>query len=129
MAERLPGRIMDSVDGVRLGQSLKAKVFRGGVWLGGGSFIEQVIRFGRNMLLARVLAPSAFGTMAIVVSAAAIFHTIAEIGVREALITESPRCGAKVCRGGLVDGVRSRLVDCGKLVCSGATDREILRKS
>ena len=47
------------------GGGLKAKVFRGGVWMGAGSFSEQLTRFGRNMILTRLLAPEAFGTMAV----------------------------------------------------------------
>ncbi len=68
------------------GDGLKASVFRGGAWLGTGMFAEQVVRFGRNMLLARLLAPAAFGTMAIAVSATSIIHTMADIGVRDAVI-------------------------------------------
>ena len=69
---------------------LKSTVFRGGAWLGAGSFIEQVMRFGRNMLLTRLLAPEAFGTMAIVMSATTLIQVLAEVGAREALI-QSPR--------------------------------------
>ena len=69
---------------------LKSTVFRGGAWLGAGSFIEQVMRFGRNMLLTRLLAPEAFGTMAIVLSATTLIQVLAEVGAREALI-QSPR--------------------------------------
>lgn len=69
---------------------LKEKVFRGGAWLGAGSFVEQALRFGRNMLLARMLAPEAFGTMAIVLSATTLIQVMAEVGAREALI-QSPR--------------------------------------
>lgn len=69
---------------------MKAQVFRGGVWLGSGLFVEQIVRFGRNMLLARLLAPSAFGTMAIVASATSIIHTMMDIGVRDAVI-QNPR--------------------------------------
>src|SRR5215831_5384145 len=68
------------------GESLKARVFRGGAWLGAGSFSEQVIRFGRNMVLTRLLAPEAFGTMAVVLSACSVVQTIMDVGVREALI-------------------------------------------
>jgi len=68
------------------GQGLKARVFRGGAWLGAGSFSEQVIRFGRNMILTRLLAPEAFGTMAVVLSACSVVQTIMDVGVREALI-------------------------------------------
>lgn len=72
------------------GNGLKAKVFRGGAWLGSGSFAEQASRFARNMLLTRLLAPEAFGTMAIVLSATAMLTSIMDVGAREALI-QSPR--------------------------------------
>jgi O-antigen/teichoic acid export membrane protein len=72
------------------GDSLKAKVFRGGVWLGLGSTLEQASRFGRNMLLTRILAPEAFGTMAIVMSATSVLASFLDVGAREALI-QSPR--------------------------------------
>jgi O-antigen/teichoic acid export membrane protein len=75
-----------------MGENLKAKVFRGGAWLGSGSLAEQVSRFGRNMLLARLLAPEAFGTMAIVLSASSLIDTLTAIGVREAII-QNPRGG------------------------------------
>jgi lipopolysaccharide exporter len=76
--------------GIRSGQSIKAKVFKGGVWLGSGLLAEQAVRFGRNMLLTRLLAPEAFGVMAVVTSAISILHTMMDIGVREALI-QNPR--------------------------------------
>jgi O-antigen/teichoic acid export membrane protein len=66
--------------------TLKARVFRGGAWLGAGSFSEQVFRFGRNMILTRVLAPEAFGTMAIILSSASIIQSLTEVGAKEALI-------------------------------------------
>jgi O-antigen/teichoic acid export membrane protein len=69
---------------------LKGTVFRGGAWLGAGSMFEQVIRFARNMLLTRLLAPAAFGTMAIVLSATSLIGILAEVGAREALI-QNPR--------------------------------------
>lgn len=68
------------------GESLSAKVFRGGAWLGIGSVTEQACRFSRNIVLARLLAPEAFGTMAIVLSASSAIHTITDIGVKEAII-------------------------------------------
>jgi len=72
------------------GDSLKSSVFRGGAWLGTGMFAEQAARFGRNMLLARLLAPAAFGTMAIALSATSIIQTMADLGVRDAVI-QNPR--------------------------------------
>jgi O-antigen/teichoic acid export membrane protein len=75
-----------------MGDGLKAKVFRGGAWLGSGSVAEQAARFGRNMILTRLLAPEAFGAMAIVLSAVSLFVTFTEIGVREGLV-QNPKGG------------------------------------
>ncbi|MDQ2844692.1 MAG: oligosaccharide flippase family protein [Acidobacteriota bacterium] len=72
------------------GHSLKAKVFRGSIWLGSGSVLEQASRFGRNLVLARLLAPDAFGTMIIVLSASSVLNSFTDIGVKEALI-QNPR--------------------------------------
>jgi O-antigen/teichoic acid export membrane protein len=85
-------QIRSSTETLFLGESLQAKVFRGGAWLGGGSFAEQVVRFGRNMLLARILAPEAFGTMAIILSACSAIQSFTDLGIREAVI-QSPKGG------------------------------------
>jgi lipopolysaccharide exporter len=82
--------IKQPLDSLLLGEGLKAKVLRGGTWLGAGSFAEQFIRFARNMILARLLAPEAFGAMAVVLSASSVIHTITDIGVKEAII-QNPR--------------------------------------
>lgn len=74
------------------GESLRAKAARGGMWLGSGSFVEQVARFSRNMLLARLLAPSAFGAMAIVMSSASLVSALSDVGVMPAII-HNPRGG------------------------------------
>ena len=81
------------------GDTLKARVFRGGAWLGSASFVEQSFRFARNMLLARVLAPEAFGTMAIISSTTSVLQSLTDVGAREALIqnrrgTEEGHVGA-----------------------------------
>ncbi len=86
----LSDRLRKPFESVLMGESLKSKVFRGGAWLGTGSVSEQVIRFGRNMILTRLMAPEAFGTMAIVLSASSVVQTIMDVGVKEALI-QNPR--------------------------------------
>jgi O-antigen/teichoic acid export membrane protein len=68
------------------GGGLKAKVLRGGAWIGAGSVAEQVVRFGRNMILTRLIAPEAFGTMAILLSATGLMRVLTDVGVREATI-------------------------------------------
>src|ERR1039458_6218132 len=87
---RLYGRLRPHANSVIAGESLKAKVYRGGAWIGTWSVGSQAVRFGRNIVLTRLLAPEAFGMMAIVLSAASVFHTITDIGVKEALI-QNPR--------------------------------------
>src|ERR1700689_2596434 len=92
------GRIYDrgkvSFDRLLLGGTLRAKAMRGGVILGGGSVAEQGSRFARNMILTRLLAPSAFGAMAIVMSSSAIVGALTEVGVKQAVI-QNPRGGEK----------------------------------
>lgn len=83
-------KIKQGFDAIVGGSSLKAKLFRGGASLGSGSSIEQLFRLGRNMLLARLLAPGAFGTMAIILSITSVFQSLTDVGVREALI-QNPR--------------------------------------
>lgn len=76
------------------GDGLRAKTARGGAWLGSGSFAEQTSRFARNMLLARLLAPSAFGAMAIVLSSASLIASFSDVGVLPAII-QNPHGGKR----------------------------------
>jgi len=76
------------------GDALRAKAMRGGAWLGAGSVAEQAFRFARNMILTRLLAPSAFGTMAIVMSSSAIVGALTEVGIKQAVI-QNPRGSEK----------------------------------
>ena len=78
------------IGGLLLGDALRAKTMRGGAWMGMGSIAEQAVRFGRNMFLARILAPGAFGTMAIVLSSASLLDMLTDVGLRAAII-QNPR--------------------------------------
>ena len=80
------------IDGLLLSDGLRARTMRGGAWLGAGSVAEQAVRFARNMLLARLLAPGAFGTMAIVMSSASVVDTLTDVGMKAAII-QNPRGG------------------------------------
>lgn len=66
--------------------STKGRAARGGLWLGAGSGSEQCLRLVRNMILTRILAPEAFGLMAIVLSVNAAFESFTQIGIKEAVI-------------------------------------------
>lgn len=85
-------RLNVAVNRVLVGESLRSKVARGGAWLGSGSFVEQVSRFARNMLLTRLLAPSAFGAMAIVLSSSSLVGSLSDVGLWPAVI-RNPRGG------------------------------------
>jgi O-antigen/teichoic acid export membrane protein len=77
---------------VLLGESLRAKAARGGAWLGSGSVVEQASRFARNMLLTRLLAPGAFGAMAIVLSSSSLVSSFSDVGLWPAVV-RNPRGG------------------------------------
>lgn len=68
------------------GNSLKARSSRGAMVLTGATFIERFMRLVRNMILARILAPDAFGTIAMVIVASSIFETLSDVGVRQSVI-------------------------------------------
>jgi O-antigen/teichoic acid export membrane protein len=76
------------------GEGLRAKTTRGGAWVGGASIAEQSSRFARNMVLTRLLVPSAFGAMAVVMASSAIIGALTDVGVRQAVI-QNPRGGEK----------------------------------
>lgn len=75
-----------SWDAVCSSSRFAARVARGGAWVGVGSGLEQLSRLVRNMLLTRILAPEAFGLMAIVLALNAAFEAFTEVGVKEAVI-------------------------------------------
>lgn len=63
---------------------------KGSFWLGLGSGAEQGLRFIRNIILVRILAPEAFGLMAIILAVNAAFESFTQIGIKEAII-QNPR--------------------------------------
>jgi O-antigen/teichoic acid export membrane protein len=85
-------RAKERVERLLRGDGLRAKAARGGAWLGSASLAEQVSRFARNMFLARLLAPSAFGAMAIVLSSSSLITSFTDVGVLPAII-HNPRGG------------------------------------
>jgi len=91
---KIYGHSKMTLDRLLRGGSLRAKATRGAAFLGGGNVAEQATRFARNMLLTRLLAPSAFGAMAIVMSSAAIVGALTEVGLRAAVV-QNPRGGEK----------------------------------
>jgi PST family polysaccharide transporter/lipopolysaccharide exporter len=66
--------------------SLTAKFAKGGGILAIGSFAENMLRFARNMILARILAPEAFGLMATVISSVSVLEALTQVGLRQSTI-------------------------------------------
>ena len=67
-------------------EGLAARCMRGGAVLVVGSVLERGIRFARNMILARLLAPEHFGLMALAIASTQLFETLTQIGVRQAVV-------------------------------------------
>lgn len=65
---------------------LGSRVLRGGSVLAAGTVVERLARLGRNMLLARIIAPDQFGLMALVLAVLALFEAVTEVGVAQAVI-------------------------------------------
>lgn len=63
-----------------------ASLVRGGSILAGGTLIERLAGFARNMVLTRIIAPDQFGLMAVVLAAIALFDAMTEVGVSQAVI-------------------------------------------
>jgi lipopolysaccharide exporter len=92
--QRLIDKTKERMQSFRNGGSLKARIARGGTWLviGGGS--ENGARLLRNIILARILAPEAFGLMAIIMAVNNFFETFTYVGMKEAII-QNPRADEK----------------------------------
>jgi O-antigen/teichoic acid export membrane protein len=70
--------------------SLKRRVLEAGVWNFSGYGLSQVIRFGSNLVLTRLLAPEMFGIMAIATIVMVGLGLFSDLGVRP-VIVRSPR--------------------------------------
>lgn len=68
------------------GSSIKAKILKGSFWLSVGGGSEYALRFFRNILLARILAPDVFGTFALVLAVNTAFACFTEVGIKDAII-------------------------------------------
>jgi O-antigen/teichoic acid export membrane protein len=70
--------------------SFRARVFRAGGWVLGGSVSSQALRLLSNLILTRLLAPQLFGIMTIVTVVWTVVGLLADIGLTQAII-QSPR--------------------------------------
>jgi O-antigen/teichoic acid export membrane protein len=66
--------------------SLKQRMLNAGLWRLAGHGISQVIRFGTNLLMTRLLAPEMFGVMAIAMIAFVGLQMLSDVGLRQSII-------------------------------------------
>src|SRR5664280_882548 len=66
--------------------SLHGKILQSGGVLTIGSFAENLLRFIRNIILARLLAPDAFGLMATIMAIVAAAEAFTEVGLVQSII-------------------------------------------
>ena len=66
--------------------SLRGRILQGGGVLTLGGFAENLLRFLRNIILARLLAPDAFGLMATIMATVAAAEAFAEVGLTKSII-------------------------------------------
>lgn len=65
---------------------LVARGIQSGAALAAGTIVERVVRFARNMVLARILAPDQFGISAIVIACSAFFEAVTDVGTGVSII-------------------------------------------
>ena len=67
-------------------QNLLGRSVRAGSILTLGSLAENILRFIRNIILSRLLAPEAFGLMATVLASVAVVEVFTEVGLKQSVI-------------------------------------------
>jgi O-antigen/teichoic acid export membrane protein len=75
MLNSAPGRV-----------SLKRRVFEAGAWSAGGYALAQVLRFGTNLLMTRLLTPDLFGLMAIAQIVLTGLTMLSDLGIRQSIV-------------------------------------------
>jgi len=68
--------------------SLKARIARSGMWLGASAVVAQILSVVRSIIFARLLAPEAFGLVAIAGIVIGAVETLSRPGVHQALIAK-----------------------------------------
>lgn len=65
---------------------LTGKIFRSGSALAFGSLTDNILKFVKNIILVRILAPETFGLMAILMVSVQAVEAFAEVGLKQSLI-------------------------------------------
>ncbi len=80
-----------------MSQSLKSKTLFGLIWSAVESFSTQTIAFSFNLFIARLLSPSAYGTVALATAIFAIANVFVDSGFATALIRKIDRTESDFC--------------------------------
>jgi len=78
--------ILNKIKTLTNSEGLLWRCVRGGGILTAGSSVENLSRFVRNIILARLLAPEAFGLIATALAAVAVMEAFSEVGFRQSVI-------------------------------------------
>lgn len=65
---------------------LAKKVILGTSWIFAGNFSTQIVAFILNVVLARILLPEDFGSVALISSFLAILQVLGELGISVAIV-------------------------------------------
>jgi len=79
-------KIFNRLKSLTNSEGLLGRCVRGGGILTAGSSVENLSRFIRNIILARLLAPEAFGLIATALAAVAVMEAFSEVGFRQSVI-------------------------------------------
>ena len=79
-------KILDNLKLLRHSESLLGRSVRSGGILAAGSLSENLLRFIRNIILARLLAPEAFGLMATIMATVSAAEAFTEVGLTQSII-------------------------------------------
>jgi O-antigen/teichoic acid export membrane protein len=67
-------------------RTLKQRVFKASAWTAAGYGLSQLIRFGSNLLMTRLLVPEMFGVMAIAMMVMYGLALFSDIGLRQSIV-------------------------------------------
>ena len=79
-------KILHNINQLLNSQNLLGRSVRAGGILTLGSLAENLLRFIRNVILARLLVPEAFGLMAMVLATVAVMEAFTQVGLRQSVI-------------------------------------------
>jgi O-antigen/teichoic acid export membrane protein len=80
--------MINLIKSIFIGDSIKAKAFRGSTWLAIGNIIEKLLAFISKIIFAKLLIPGELGLIVLIISLTALFECITEVGVKQCVIQE-----------------------------------------